>query len=191
MYDLLVRTETYMRIAIDIAAFCSGHKFLIIVDTFTDPAGKTHNVNLEDKELSTLSTICSSASNFEAIFKLIAADTKQVFALNDLIETMAEPLNRTVHAARAVETLRNLLSPSEPDKKKGWRRLHEKLNVSETYVRSVVEPSTSVRHGDHLNRPKASVSREIQKRAWILMNRYLEYKLRGNGVLPIDSFPLL
>lgn len=95
MYHFLIRAESVVRIALDVAAFCSGSKFVLVMDSFIDENGKNSTINLEDKELSALASVCAS-SDFKTIFSLIAEKPHQVFALNDLVETMGEPLTSEI-----------------------------------------------------------------------------------------------
>jgi hypothetical protein len=58
------------------------------------------------------------------------------------------------------------------------------LNVTKPYIESITHHADwSVRNEDE--------GRKTTERAWVLMNRFLEYRKRGNQPLPLSDFPLL
>jgi hypothetical protein len=65
------------------------------------------------------------------------------------------------------------------------------LNATKPYVQSITEMSHGTRHGDWSTERSEEEARKTTERAWILMNRFLEYRKRGDQSLPLTDFPLL
>jgi hypothetical protein len=110
-------------------------------------------------------------------------------ALNDLIVSITLPHQASVNCARDVEGLRVLMVPAT-DRKQAWPIFQTNLNIDRAYREFVTDVSTGPRHGDRTWIPGTTVT-EATKRAWIILNRFLEYRKRANQALPLADFPLL
>jgi hypothetical protein len=111
-------------------------------------------------------------------------------ALNDLIISVTLPHHAAVNCARAIDGIRNLMVPAGGDRKQSWLLMRQNLNVAESYLTFLTNVSIAPRHGDRTHIP-GSVVTETVERSWIIMDRFLEFRKRGNCPLPIDRFPLL
>ena len=63
------------------------------------------------------------------------------------------------------------------------RQIESQRVVSEMHFRCLQGP----RHGDVM-RTTFTEGQEVRKRAWITMNRFLEFKKRGEKKLPLFEF---
>jgi len=68
--------------------------------------------------------------------------------------------------------------------------MHGVLNISRDYQQWISEQAKGPRHGDPAFVP-GDVTVEITHRTWVVMNRFLEYRKRGNQPLTAPDFPLL
>jgi len=109
--------------------------------------------------------------------------------LNDLVSTLARPLEWTVNCARAIEGIGHLISPSKP-KPEQWEALRTNLNLSKDYLTLITNESKAPRHGQLLPVKNITLS-EIRKRSWTVMDRFLTFRKIGNVPLPISDFPVL
>lgn len=87
-----------------------------------------------------------------------------------------------------MDGLRNILVPNDPDRKRGWGKLQEVLNIERSYRELIMRTSIPPRHGDRTDIPQ-DVGQEVLERAWIVMNRFIEYRKRGSEPLPLSKFP--
>jgi hypothetical protein len=68
--------------------------------------------------------------------------------------------------------------------------MRDSLNIDQPYLEFITEHSKGPRHGD-VKGSTFSATRETIKRSWIVMNRFLEFRKRGNRPLSLSEFPLL
>jgi hypothetical protein len=68
--------------------------------------------------------------------------------------------------------------------------MRRNLHIDRAYLDFITDQSIGSRHGDPQHIPGGPVT-ETVRRAWVVMNRYLEYRKRGNGPLTAPEFPLL
>jgi hypothetical protein len=128
--------------------------------------------------------------NDERVRKNCYHNNWRVFrALRYLIEAITVPHESAVNCARAVEALRHIIAPNQP-RGHAWQTFRSALNISQEYLKMITDVSTGPRHGDptHI---QGTTTTEISRRAWVIMNRFFEYKKRNNQQLPLDIFPLL
>ncbi len=83
-----------------------------------------------------------------------------------------------------------MIVPIDPSRKLGWTKMQDYLNIGRSYREFIMTASTEPRHGDRSDVP-AHISQQVVERSWVIMNRFLEYKKRGDKPLPIAEFPLL
>jgi hypothetical protein len=177
--------------SVNLVAFSMGIAALPILDTFTDPDGNTTALVNRDRPLEALCTAFSPASpDFHDFLTTVLLELPLHNALRDLIWAISTPNEIPPSCARAVETLRTLMTPAGSDRKLGWSLMRENLRLTEEYLKLITEHAKGPRHGDHRFVP-GTMTREIATRAWTVMNRFLEYRKRGSQPLPEQEFPLL
>jgi hypothetical protein len=167
----------------------SGNGLSIVLDQIIQPSGKLSPIHLKEKEL-TRHITAFDESNFEQVALIVMKDRSLHLALRDFTEGMRQSYIGTIGIARAVDGFCQAFVPAGKKRDAGWEPMREALNASEDYVKAISKISTGPRHADWGDLGEIE-TRKIVERAWILMNRFLEYRKRGNQPLPLSEFPLL
>lgn len=194
---LFMRAFDLARATVDLAAFSTGYGLVVVFETITTPSGETTPVGAYDPSLAMLCTAyhigllpaTAEENDFHKVLIIVGTDWRIFRALRHLIEAITLPHESATHCARAIEALRHIIAPNQP-RGQAWRTLRGALNVSEDYLRMITDVSTGPRHGDPTHVPGTTTT-EITRRAWIIMNRFFEYKKRNAGSLPLAQFPIL
>jgi len=134
----------------NVFAFKLGAGAITLLDRWTDESGKIDGLALVDHALPPL---CSSFSMDEAGFRRISPilfhePTFRV-ALNDLIQSNIMGEHIPINCARAIESIRHLISGPNVKRKQAWPMLHKALNIDESYITLITDLSQGPRHGDH------------------------------------------
>lgn len=191
--DLFIRALDLARATVDLACFSSGIGATVFLDTLIDPDGKQSTLLAQDPSLVSLCTAFRSGPppnpDMAMILQAVLTEPPLFMALNDLITAISLPHHSVVNCARAIERLRHIVAPST-SKTDSWESLRANLHVTKEYLEFVTKHSTAPRHGQPGHIP-GTITSEVTKRAWIIMNRFFEFRKRGNLELPISEFPLL
>jgi hypothetical protein len=124
------------------------------------------------------------------VIKFVEGERRLLKPLNDLVQTLFNPLDSFVNCQRAIEGLARLISSDEENRQKRWVNLRENLNLSREYVQPISDQSTAYRHG--YTGPISMVDVGMtHTKAWIITARFLEFRKRGNVKLPLSEFPVL
>jgi hypothetical protein len=196
LIPVYMRAFDLVRATVDVSAFATGYGLSVIIDSFTDASGVTTPFVAHDPTIAGLCTAFTlepastlQANTFHHVLTIVLGDWRIFRTLRDLIEAITLPHESAVNCARAVEGLRNIIAPDAP-RAQAWRQMRDTLNLSESYLKLVTDISTGPRHGDHAHIPGATTV-EITRRAWVIMNRFLEFKKRGDRSPPLSDFPIL
>lgn len=175
---------------VDLFAFSIGAGVTTVLDKFTHPDGKITEILPGDPTLRDLSTcMVSGSGDFENLLGMVLVEPTLFQALRDMIDAITLPHVGPRSATRAMEGIRHLLAPGK-ERKKSWAIMCKTLNISETYLRNITDISVGPRHADPTFIPGTTVS-NVVRNAWIVMNRYFEYRKLGSQPLPLSVFPLL
>ena len=186
-----MRAFDQVRSAINLAAFATGIGFSVVIDTLIDQNGRQTAFALKDDGIAALCTMIdlNASSSYSEVFNIVATEPALFQALDDLIVSISLPHHSVVNCARAIEGIRHMIAPGKKEKV-AWIEMRRILNISEPYLRMLTDHSPPPRHGDRTHIPGA-ITMEIVKRSWRVMNRFLEYRKRGNKPLPEAEFPTL
>ena len=123
---------------------------------------------------------------------IIMAEGSLYMALNDLILANTLPHHGPQNCGRVLDALCRLVTPADNkgDRKKMWPVFREMLRLERQYVDFVMQASEGPRHGDRTFVP-GNLSMIVTVRTWRIMNRFLEFRKRGNQPLPESEFPWL
>lgn len=194
---LYMRALDLARVAVDLLAFSSGYSLMVLLDSYAKPGRATEPLWFQDVNLAPLCTAYKIPAvtneemyNLSNTIAIVGSEPALFMALNDLIQGISVPHHAPVNCGRAIDGLRNILTPVGVDREKGWPILRDTLRVEKAYLDFVMSHSTGPRHGDRAHKPGYIVV-EITKRAWTLMNRFIEFRKRGDRPLPEEEFPLL
>lgn len=185
---LLTRALDLARAAVDTYCFSTGVGLTVFLDLFIKPDGTESNIFNKNPHVAELCT--SFDIDFGTVWNLLIREPPLFMAMNDLIVSITLPHHAAVNCARAIEGIRNLVIPRGVDRKEGWRLLRQNLNVEQNYLSFITDQSKGPRHGDRTHIP-ADPLNETLKRSWIVMNRFLEFRKRGDQPLPLVEFPFL
>jgi hypothetical protein len=178
------------KIAIDLTAFARGYGLTFVLDSFTDPHGVITPTASHNPELPPLATSVRDDRDFAKILTMLLDNSSLAMGLHDLTSALASFDRTAISCALAVESLRAYFMPPNGNKEDGWPLLQRNLQLTRSFLIPITEASRGPRHGDHA--PIAStITLDVSRRAWIVMNRFFEYHKRGNQSLPESEFPLL
>jgi hypothetical protein len=185
------------RAAVDCFSFSRGIGATVYLHTFTDQNMIESPIVPRIDRLAGLCTAFdihsdSEANNYNAMVNLVLAEPPLFLALNDLVVAIALHDHAPVSCARAVESLRHVITPTGVDSRKlGWILMQTHLNVKHEYLSLITDNSQAPRHGDRKHSIPASTVQEIIDRSWVVMKRFLEFRKRGSHPLPVSEFPVL
>jgi hypothetical protein len=196
MVHMYIRALDLARATVDLVAFAGAMGLTVFSDTLVKPDGSSSPIILTNDRLAPLCTsYCINSTKpeenavYNRIYELITGEPGLFMALNDLIVAITLPHQAPVNSGRAIEGLRHLIAPTASPKS-GWVSLRENLQLEKQYLEFVTNWSTGPRQGDRAY-ISGEITTEITKRAWIIMNRFLEFRKRGNQPLPVSEFPIL
>jgi hypothetical protein len=186
------------RAAVNLVAFSHGYGLSLYLDQFVDKAGNVTTLLPEDQKLAPLATALGDGKAIGPLFQLVMTEPVLGQLLNDLIQAVATPATARATCARVVDGIKDLLAPADANDRTAWKQFPEQLRIDEAYVRNLVKPSkppaksaakTAAKTPRKISRPLSP--NEAAYVAWAVMNRFLEYRQRGNAPLPGIEFPLL
>jgi hypothetical protein len=182
------------RAAVDVVAFGAGWGLTVVFDKFEDQTGATSELMIHDPSLPPLVTAFQIGgplpNNLQETLHLVWTEPALFFAFRDLIEAITLPHRASVCCARAVEGLRNLIAVQGQARGQAWAEFNRALQLEASYTKLITANSVGTRHGDH-ERISGEVTKEITRRSWTIMDRFLRYRLGGNKPLDAKQFPLL
>jgi len=191
--ELMKRAWDLSRAAVDLYCFKVGWGLGVIIDSIVRPDGTPATIIAKNEVLAPFSTALDSSqpgiNNYDVCYRLLVTEPPLFMALNDLIASITIPHHASTNCARVIEGLRTQIAPGM-DRKKAWAEMRSNLNVETEYLTFITDLSTGPRHGDRGFIPGPTVT-EVVSRTWQVMNRFLEFRKRGNKSLPIVEFPLL
>jgi hypothetical protein len=191
-----IRAFELARSVVDCIAFVDGAGLTLVLEQFISPAGVVSALLSKNLLLPKYCTAFSKApdaspeNTVEAMWRMVIREPPLFLALNDLIAANTIPGQVAVNCGRAIEGLRRILVPNEPSRKQGWQEFQTCLNLGKEYIKLITDTSQGPRHGDRTDIP-GHISQDIIERSWEVMNRFFEYRKRGNIALPLSEFPLL
>ncbi|MGZ5553493.1 MAG: hypothetical protein ACXWHF_07620 [Chthoniobacterales bacterium] len=194
--ELYRRSLDLARATVDVLAFGTGIGLTVLLEKFENPAGEISDLLIQDTRLAPSVTAFQlnvpPPNNLEETLKIVWTEPPLFFALRDLIEAITLPHRAPVCCGRAIEGLRNLIASTHPggSRAEAWETFRRTLQLDQAYLKLITDNSVGTRHGDH-SRISGETTTEITRRSWIVMDRFLRYRLLGNRPLPLDDFPLL
>jgi len=187
---IYMRALDLSRAQVDLVAFKMGLGATVMLETFVDPVGAKTPIVLKDDRLPTLCTAFTLEQGFNELLVKVIQSVPLFMALRDLVSAITVPHASPVDCARAMDRLKHLVAAPRSKDAQAWKQLRNALQIDEAYLKYITDHSAGPRHGRPGYTPGTATS-EVTRRAWIIMNRYLEYLKRNNVQLPISEFPLL
>jgi hypothetical protein len=199
--EIYKRGYDILRATTDLVAFSTGNPLHVHLDRFVAPDGKETHLAVMNPDLVGLCTAfslgkdpsCNNGS-FDRIMGIVLSDPTLFLALSDLIRAITHHDHITTGCARALDGIRLMVwgqdTTTSNEAKASWEKLRTTLRVSEPYLKLITDNSKGSRHGSR-NFIPGTVTNEVAKRSWVVMNRFLELPKRGIQELPVAEFPLL
>jgi len=183
------------RASLNLISFATGLGLAVVFDQFVDADGATTAFIIHHPLLAQLCTAYSLADSknvfrVDEIMKIVFAEPALFLALDDLITATSLHHLVVINAARAIEGLRHAMAQPGMSRGQAWELFRLNLNIAEGYLHLITDTSQSGRHGEGKYIP-GSMTVEITNRSWTIMNRFLEFRKRGNQRLSLADFPLL
>ncbi len=177
--------------AVNLAAFGMGMGASVVIDAYVEPDGIERGIIFRDRKLEALAKVADPAgATFDKALDVVYDDIRMFNVLHDLSRANSVPSAVPGSCGSAVEAIRALLVPKGADRKEGWPLLRNNLNVTEGFLKLVTDHAAPARHGEHPY-VDGKTTEEIAHRAWTLLNRYFEFRIRGSKPLPESEFPVL
>jgi hypothetical protein len=183
--DVYRRAVDLSRASVELVCFAKGCALSIYFDSFTDHEGCKRQLLLQDQSLSSLVTAYSLDKDFESVQKLVLEEPNLFMALHDLIEAISIPHASLVNCARGIERIKHLLAASGQNDNQAWETMRNTLNIDKNYLMYVTGNSKDSRHGRG-SYVDGTITTEVTRRAWTILNRYLLYKINGDS-LPVST----
>jgi len=169
---------------LDAISFTSGLGLTLILNQFFGPDRMEKQLVSRFDDLAALCTFKP-----EELFALTERERGILKHIHDLVDSLINPMESLFLCGRAVEGFRRLMLP-DPSIRKQWEFMRDNLNFSQDYLTFITNKSTGSRHGD-LQPAMIGELYEVRKRAWIVANRFLEFRKRNNVGLSRTEFPVL
>jgi hypothetical protein len=192
---LYIRAFDRARTAVDLVAFATGISVITVLETLILPNGQRTPVAFQHPDLGRLCTAYAinapdTDKRFDETYRMVASDHEIFMALRDLVDANTLPHVGVINCGRVLDSIRRMISPGETDQKHAWSSMQIALNISRDYQEWVSKLSAQPRHADrsYITGPDTDTS---LKRTWTIMNRFLEYRKRGNTPLQPPDFPTL
>jgi hypothetical protein len=190
---IYIRAYDIVQAAVNLIAFAMAQGLYVILETVERDGQVKYLIN-EDRGLASLCTAFKMGPapnpNLDAILKIVLGTPNLFSAIKDLIEAIREPHVGAVNCARAIERIRHLSAAPGSSRAHAWKQLRHNLGIEQEYLEFVTSYSPGPRHGDPQHIP-GNIASEITLRAWTIMNRFLEFRMRGDQPLPSSEFPIL
>jgi len=168
----------------------SKYRFLVeFMDlTFATSLPLTPDANVKSTPLVALNTAID-LSNLAEVSAFVIEEPSTLIAMNDAIMALQQPFYVPIGCGRAVDGIRQAFAAPGRNLKQEWAAMQAALRIRRAYQQHVTDASAKPRHAESQSFTPAEI-REILSRTWTIINRYLEYRKRGNS-LPASEFPEL
>lgn len=192
---LIKRATDLARGAVDVIVFAVGHSLTVVLETVIWPDGTPEAIRFYDPATPSLCTAYNldpeRQADLDAVYRLVLTDAPLLGALHDLVEVLSVAHVACVNCGRVIDAIRRMITPPGVGlDRHAWQAMHSALNVSREYLEWISKQAPGPRHGDRTFVP-GDITTEVTHRTWAVMNRFLEYRKRGNQPLTYPDFPLL
>lgn len=183
----------FTRAQIDIVGFARGGAFELSFERAElPPDGNITDLDFEDKALS---SICSAfdlddTKQFLGTLQSILKNPNDFLAFSEVSLAIRHPNQRMAACARAMERVRNSISPDESSETKSWETMRQVLNIDRAYIQFITDASKEHRHGK-LKYKTGVENADVLKRTWTIMNRFSAYRNGGSSPLLPSDYPTL
>ena len=181
--------EGSVRVLTDFVGYLHGHGYDVEITSVWD--SETGKVTVFGIDVAVTSDSKKERrAKLGKLLPVVLSSSEIQLALADLREAIRSPGDTGFFSYRAIETLMQTFKDDGDDAKKGWSQMRAALNLDEQWLKYVRRHATDRRHGKG-----RSISweerRETMSRAWLVMDRYLEYLSKDRKPLAEAEFPTM
>jgi hypothetical protein len=188
--EAVIRAVDITQASFDLIAFREAEGVTAVLNRIEFEDGTTNNLVCAEPALRGLATAIGDNGSFVTVLRMMLVEPRLLLAIRDLADSLKTLHTGPINCGRAMDAICNYFIPEGGERKYGWKPMRDALNLDETYLRSISDLSKGPRHGNRIIEADSQV-RPVGIKAWKIMNRFLEYRKRGNQSLPPDDFPLL
>lgn len=136
---------------------------------------------------------------FGTALRAVLKEPNLFLALADILPVLRAGTQDIAACTRAIERLRNILSPQLQEmkgkelqkfKKQAWCKLQDALILSQEFIKGITDKLTRYRHG-HLKPLTPEERDEILQGTWQIVNRFIAYRMGNSAPLSRKKFSLL
>jgi hypothetical protein len=193
--EIFKQSYDLARASVNLVAFATGIGPLVLLEIIIDPLGNPTWLIPADPAFASYCTSFKlppeNQDDFNAIYKIVITDVSLFRDMNDLIECMWNPHVTPVNCGRIIDSICRLITPSSKGPTSAaWTTMQSTLSISKAYLQYISINATGPRHADPTF-VSGTITTEIAKRTWKIMDRYLWYRKLGNVPLNSQQFPVL
>ena len=196
--NIYAEAFTLVRTFVDLESFRYGFGLTTLFETIQLPGKNPQPLGNTSEGYGKLCTIFDGITTedellerYDKVCALFGADVNVSHALHDLAVVLTVPRESAINCARAIESIRRSISPIGMNNSKSWELMRSHLNIGKDYLTFITKLSEMPRHGDRSAPIARSDRHKAEVRAWTIMDRFFQYKLRDDKPLPIADFPIL
>lgn len=186
---------------INLFTFSAGMVLHFYLDKCAYPDGSVHYLIGKAPDLAAIATVCKVTDNqgrvhvdMRDLMKYVVTSPTLMLALHDLTSAIRHGNNSLTNCGRAIEAIRKALwgkdETTDTEQKQAWEKMRNTLRVSRSYLEVITSASTAPRHGSSAYIP-AATRQDVLRKAWTVMNRFLQYRLSGDQPLAEADYPIL
>ena len=186
---------------INLFTFSAGIVLHFHLDKSEYPDGSDHPLVGTAPDLAAIATACKVTDDqgrvhvdMRDLMKLVVTNPTLMLALHDLTSAIRHGNNSLTNCGRAIEAMRKALwgkdEATDAEQKQAWEKMRNTLRISRPYLETITSASTAPRHGSSAYIP-AATRQDILRKAWTVMNRFLQYRLGGDQPLAETDYPTL
>jgi len=161
----------------------------VVFERFVGTDGATKEISLGDPALKGVFTAYDAIADLYSVTALAFADGNLRMALHDLSAAIAHPNDTAINCGRVVEAIRKMIA-GQGHTEKHWEQMRTALNIDRLFLLRITGHANEPRHGNYVYMP-GDLTQELSIQTCKVMNRYLEYRLRGSLPLTDPDFPRL
>jgi len=180
----------YARAAAELVAFRLGWGIDLVFSKFVGPDGVETELAFPDERLADICKSYDLEKGFFEMVQIVLGDPSIFSLLHDLIRAITVPHASTMACARVVDGIKHRIASGAATRSQEWLQMREALRLDKTYLKPIIDHSKDYRHGKNV-RIAGDITSEMTKRTWTIMDRFLEYRKRNTGPLPVTEFPVL
>lgn len=126
-------------------------------------------------------------ARFSELLPCLSKSQYLPLALSDLREAIKSPVDSGVFSFRAAQTIMQAFRKPRESESKGWNRMIKELNLNKGIKQFMGRHAGDRRHGKPIH-ISWDDRKAMMRRAWVVVDRYFEYLIRGEKALPKSKF---